>query len=149
MQATKDCGQLCLESEADLSSARFVRLFAILFLCVSVCACRTPAPTISFATVNSTAPFRAVVENVCLNEVRASDGTDYLAVSIQLRRKDGVLVTIAADRATVSEATFAQTLVKGRAYQWPKAITDFDQEMKQTQRSNYQKTSWASPSTTN
>ena len=84
-----------------------------------------------------------MVENVSQNEARASDGTDYLAVSIQLRRADVVLVAIAADRATVSEAAFAQNLVKGRAYQWPKAITDFKQKMKQTQRSNYQKTSWA------
>ena len=126
-----------------------MRLFAILFLCFLVVSCQTPAPALSFTAVNSAAPFRAVVKNVRLNEVRASDGTEYLAVSIQLRRADGAQVTIASDRATVSEAAFAQNLVKGRAYQWPNAITDFKQEMKQTQRSNYRKTSWALPSTTN
>jgi hypothetical protein len=126
-----------------------VRLFAILFLCVSVCACRTTDPAISFKEANTSAPFRAVVENVRLNEVHAPDGIAYLAVKIQLRRADGVLMTIATDRATLTQAAFAQNLVKGRAYQWPKAITDFKQEMKQTQRSNYRKSSWASPSTTN
>ncbi len=90
-----------------------------------------------------------MVENVRLNEVHAPDGIAYLAVKIQLRRADGVLMTIATDRATLTQAAFAQNLVKGRAYQWPKAITDFKQEMKQTQRSNYRKSSWASPSTTN
>jgi hypothetical protein len=145
----KDCGQLWLESERNLSSARFVRLFAILFLCVLVCACRTAAPTISFSAAKSAAPLRAVVENVRLSEVRASDGTDYLAIKIQLRRADGTTVTIATDQATLSQAAFGQHLVKGRVYDWPKAITDFQQEIKQTQRSNYRKPSWDSPSTTN
>jgi hypothetical protein len=126
-----------------------VRLFAILLLFVSVVACRTTAPTISFTKLNSAAPFHAVVENVSLNEVHASDGADYLAVKIQLRRSDGALVTIATDRATLTQAAFAQNLVKGRFYQWPQAITDFKQEIQQTQRSNYRKSSWASPSTTN
>jgi len=89
------------------------------------------------------------VESVRLNEARVSDRADYLAVKIQLRRADGALMTIATDRATVSEAVFAQNLVKGQAYQWPKAITNFKQEMKQTQRSNYRKSQWDSPSTSN
>jgi hypothetical protein len=122
---------------------------AILFLCVSVVACRTPSSTVSFTTAKSAAPFCAVVENVHQNEVRASDGTDYLAVRIQLRRSDGATVTIAADRATVSQVAFAQNLVKDRVYQWPQAFTDFEPEIKQTQHLNYRKPTWASPSTTN
>ena len=90
-----------------------------------------------------------MVENVSLNEVHVSDGVDYLAVKIHLRLADGALVTIATDRATLPQAGFAQNLVKGRAYDWPKAFTDFEQEIKQTQRTNHRKSSWASPFTTN
>jgi hypothetical protein len=66
---------------------------------------------------------------VHLNAVRASDGNDCLTVRIQLRRSDEATVSIATDRATLTQAAFAQNLMKCRAYQWPKAITDFDQEM--------------------
>ena len=149
LQSQNECGQLSLESEHDLSSARFVRLFSILFLCLAVVACRTPSSTISFPASKSVTPFRAVIEDVHRNSVRASDGNDYLAIAILLRRDDGTLVNIVIDRATLTQAAFAQGLVKGRAYEWPKAFTDFKQKTQQTQRTNYRNSSWASPSTTN
>jgi len=86
-------------------------------------ACRTPVPTITFAEAKVAAPFRAAVENVQLSEVRSTDCTDYLAIKIRLRCENGATVTIASDRATLSQAAFAQGLVKGRVYEWPTAIT--------------------------
>ena len=87
------------------------------------------------ADVKSLPPFTASVENVQLSKIHSPDGTDYLAVEIRLRRDDGAKVVITTDRATLTQAAFAQNLVSDRAYKWPQVITDFETEMKLIQRS--------------
>jgi len=107
----------------------------VLALLLFGCACRN-SQNLSFAEAKHSKPFQAVVENVEMHEVRGSDHTGYLAVEIRLRREDGTLVTIATDRATLMQSAFEQNLTNGASYLWPKAITDFEAEVRAERERN-------------
>jgi hypothetical protein len=124
---------MTMSSAISILPLRILILVAV--LCVVGCVVSQPKQSLSFAEVKAFPFFAALVEDVQLNKNHSSDGTDYLAVEIRLRRDDGAKVVITTDRATLTQAAFAQNLVSGRVYKWPQVITDFEAETKLIQRS--------------
>jgi hypothetical protein len=108
------------------------------------CACQN-RQTLSFGEAKFSKPFQAVVENSEMHEVLGDDRTGYLAVEIRLRRVDGTVVPLATDRATLMESAFAVDLTNGASYWWPKAITDFEAEVRAERERNTRSTSSAKP----
>lgn len=116
----------------------------ILVMFLFGCTCRN-SQNLSFSDAKHSRPFQAVVENAEMHEVRGGDRTGYLAVEIRLRRVDGTVVTIAASQATLMELGFALDLTNGASYWWPKAITDFEAEVRAERERNMHSTSNAKP----
>ena len=110
-------------------------LILIAGLCAVGCVVAQPKRSLSFAELKALPFFTASVEKVQFRTIHGSDGADYLAVEIRLRRDDGTKVVITTDRATLTQAALAQSLVSGRVYKWPQVITDFEAEAKLIQRS--------------
>jgi len=102
--------------------SKYIPAFAILFV---ACACRH-SRSLTFDEAKRFQPFQAVVEGAEVHTGRCWGRSGGLAVEIRLRRQDGALVAINADRATLTELALALDLTKGAAYEWPKAITDFE-----------------------
>ena len=110
-------------------------LILVAVLCTAPYVVTQPKRNLFFAELMVLMPFTASVENVQFNKNHSPNGTDYLAVEIRLRRDDGAKVVIETDRATLSQAAFAQSLLNGQIYEWPKVISDFEAEKKLIQRS--------------
>ena len=97
----------------------------ILALLLYGCADRE-GQSFSFEEAKRSQPFQAVVEGAEVHTERRWGRSGGLKVEIWLRRQDGALVAITADQATLTELALALDLTKGAAYEWPKAITDFE-----------------------
>ncbi len=119
----------------SLFQVRQLFLIAVLFAVGCIASSRNRS--LSFAQMKALSSFTATIESSQSKKIRSVDGTHYLAVEIRMRRDDEAKVVIATNQATVMQAAFAQNLVKDRFYEWSKVLTDFEQEMKQTQRANY------------
>lgn len=138
-----------MTTSSAISILQMKRLILVAVLCVVGCVVAQPKRSLSFAELKSLPPFTALVKDVQLSKNHSPDGTDYLAVEIWLRREDGSKIIITTNRATLTQAAFAENLVGGRIYKWPNVITDFEAEMKLIQYSNHVNIARASSPTKN
>lgn len=97
--------------------------FFALFLVA--CACRQ-SQSLTFDEAKHTQPFQAVVESTEVHAGRCWGRSGDLAVEIRLRRRDGALLAITENQATMTELALALNLTNGAAFEWPKAIADFE-----------------------
>jgi hypothetical protein len=107
-----------------------MKAIALVFICVAVCLSCTKINTISMAEAKVSKPFTAVVEDVHMHGVRGADSSGYLAVEITLREESGTLLVIKEPRLNLTQLAFAASLIKGRSYEFPAAITNFESDLK-------------------
>ena len=102
--------------------SNYIPAFAMLFV---ACACRH-SQSLTFDEAKCSRPFKAVVESTEVLAGRCWGRSGGLAVGIRLRREDGAIVAIATDQATLTQLALALNLTNGAAFEWPKAIADFE-----------------------
>jgi len=103
-------------------------LFA--FVCAAVGLSCSKTDRISMQEAKTCQPFMAVVEKVHLRAVRGMDASDYLAAEITLRERNGRLLVISEPQLNLTQLAFAASLIKGRSYEFPSAISDFESDLK-------------------
>ena len=102
--------------------SKYIPIVAMLFV---GCACHH-SQSLTFDEAKCCQPFIAVVEGTEVHAGRCWGRSGGLVVEIRLRLQDGALVAITTDQATLTELALALNLTNGAAYEWPKAITDFE-----------------------